>query len=268
MAALIASACSRPSAQVQPHQPSRVLRVCADPNNLPFSNARGEGFENRVAELIAAELGTRVEYTWWAQRRGFVRNTLDAGKCDVVIGVPHSYDLVLTTQPYYRSTYVFVAPRATQPPLRSLDDPRLERMKVGVQMIGDDFNNTPPAHALARRGLTRNVIGYSVYGDYSQPNPLASIVRAVSARDVDAALVWGPAGGYFARDAGLEVTPIDVPDDGPARPFVFDIAMGVRHKDVQLRNQLNAFIDRRRADIDAILADFGVPRVPGRVEAH
>ena len=239
------------------------LRVCADPNNLPFSNDRGEGLENQLAELLARDLGTRVSYTWWAQRRGFIRNTLSAGLCDVVMGLPTGMAQASTTRPYYRSTYVFVSRRARHLTLRSLDDPSLRRLRIGVQMIGDDFNNSPPAHALSSRGLVRNVVGYSVLGDYRQPNPPARIVDAVAKGDIDAAVVWGPLAGYFAQHEGvaLDVSPISPQMDGPMRPFVFDISMAVRRNDEGLRRELDEFIARRRAAIDAILARYGVPRV-------
>ena len=131
------------------------LRVCADPNNLPFSNDRGEGFENKIAELIAAELGAELKYTWWAQRRGFVRNTLKAGDCDLWPGVISGFELLATSRPYYRSTYVFVTREDRDLDIASFDDPRLRQLTIGVQMIGNDAMNTPPAHALARRGSSR-----------------------------------------------------------------------------------------------------------------
>ena len=244
----------------------RTIRVCADPNNLPFSNQAREGFVNRIADLLAADRGARLEYTWWAQRRGFVRNTLQAGTCDVVIGVPSAFELTRTSRPYYRSTYVIAARRDRVARLGSLDDPRLRDLTIGVQMIGDDFSNTPPAHALARRGLIRNVVGFPVYGDYSKPAPLSAIVDAVDRGDVDAALVWGPAAGYFARTARhpLELTPIPPHDASPTLPFVFDISMGVRRDDAALQAELDEFIARRRTDIDRILDEYGVPRVEGR----
>lgn len=240
------------------------LRVCADPNNLPFSNDKGEGLENALAELLANDLGTHVVYTWWAQRRGFVRNTLGAGLCDVVMGVPRGFDLAATTQPYYRSSYVFVSRQDRRLHLQSLDDPRLARLRVGVQMIGDDFANSPPAHALSARGMVRNVVGYSVLGDYAQPNPPARIVEAVAAGDVDVALVWGPLAGYFAsrETVPLRLDPIVPQSDGPARPFAFSISMAVRRGDGDRLRQLDAFITRRRADIDRLLTRFGVPQLP------
>ena len=124
-----------------------VMRVCADPNNLPFSNDRGQGFENRLAEMIAAERGERLEYTWWPQRRGFIRNTLAAHACDVIVGLPTLDHAAQVTQPYYRSTYAFVSRRGEYPGLTSLDDSRLRRLRIGVQLIGDDFANTPPARS-------------------------------------------------------------------------------------------------------------------------
>jgi quinoprotein dehydrogenase-associated probable ABC transporter substrate-binding protein len=237
--------------------------VCADPNNLPFSNARGEGFENEIARLVAREMERPVEYFWWAQRRGFVRNTLNADQCDVVIGVPASYELLLTTQAYYRSSYVFVSRRDRDLHVRSFDDSVLRRVRVGVQTVGDDYANTPPAHALARRGIIRNVAGYSVLGNYSQPNPPARIIDGVARGEVDVAVVWGPLAGYFARRSGvaLDLVPVSPQVDVPFLPFVYDIAMGVRRSDPALRDQINAILSRRREAIDEILDRYGVPRV-------
>jgi mxaJ protein len=242
-----------------------TLRVCADPNNLPFSNRAGDGFENRIAELLAADRHARLEYTWWAQRRGFVRNTLGARACDVVIGVPSTFELTRTTRPYYRSSYVFVSKEIRRLGLRSFDDPRLRDLRIGVQMIGDDFNNSPPAHALASRGIVKNVVGYSVYGDYARPGPLSDIVAAVDRGEVDAAVVWGPTAGYFAKSsrASLALTPVTPRRDSAALPFVFAISMGVRRDDATLARELDEFLVRRRADVEAILDRYGVPRVEG-----
>ena len=263
---------ARPAATATPSATpaARVLRVCADPNNLPFSNDRGEGFENRIATLVARELGATVEYTWWAQRRGFIRNTLRAHACDLVPGVPTSLELVLATRPYYRSTYVFVH-RADAPfRVRSFDDPVLRRLRVGVQLVGDDYANTPPAHALNARGIVRNVVGFSVYGNYAEPNPPARIVDAVADGGVDVAVVWGPLGGYFARRARvpLTVVPVSPQIDVPFLPFVFDISMGVRRDDPGLKAEVEDALRRRRAEVDAILDEYGVPRVGARPGAR
>jgi mxaJ protein len=240
------------------------LRVCADPNNLPFSNRAGEGFENRLAQMVAADLGRKVEYVWWAQRRGYVRNTLKNRKCDVWPGVASSVDMLATTRPYYRSTYVFVTRADHDLDIRSFDDPRLRTITVGVQMVGNDAANTPPAHALARRGIIDNVRGYMLYGDYARPNPPAEIVQAVDRGDIDAAVVWGPLAGYFARRAAhpLRLTPVQPWLDGPQWPMAFDISMGVRRDDPKLRDSLDRELDKLQPRIEVLLDSYGVPRLP------
>jgi mxaJ protein len=242
---------------------ARELRVCADPNNLPYSNAAGEGFENKIVQLLAEDLGARVEYTWWAQRRGFVRNTLNAGRCDMVAGVASNAEMLGTTQPYYRSSYVFVSRAERKPPVVSLDDPRLRQLRIGVQLIGDDGANTPPAHALAKRGIAGNVRGYMVYGDYRDRTPQSAIIDALSAGDIDVAIAWGPTAGYFASKAGvpMSVAPVTPWLDGPQLPMVFDVSMAVRKDDRTLRRELDRAITRNRARIAAILASFHVPLV-------
>ena len=240
------------------------LRVCADPNNLPFSNRQGQGFENRLAELIGADLGMPVAYTWWPQRRGFVRNTLKAGDCDVLMGVPKGLEAVATTRPYYRSAYVFVFPEDHGPRLASLDDPALKDLRIGVQLIGDDFANAPPAHALSRRGLIANIRGYPVYGDYGEPSPAARIVTAVATGEVDAALVWGPLAGWAIREQHLPLALAVVQPlvDLPMMPMGFDMALGVRHEDKALRERLDAALARHQPAVAALLADYGVPTLP------
>jgi quinoprotein dehydrogenase-associated probable ABC transporter substrate-binding protein len=242
---------------------TRQLRVCADPNNLPFSNQRGEGFENRIAEMLARDMHAKLSYTWWAQRRGFIRNTLKACSCDVVIGLPSSFEMALTTSPYYRSTYVFVSRHDRDLTIRSFDDPLLRTLKVGVQIIGDDYANTPPAHALANRGIVSNVAGYTVYGDYSQENPPARIIDAVVNGEVDVAIVWGPLAGYFARHQRipLDIVPVSPQIDLPYLPFVYDISMGVRRGDTLLRDELEAIILHRHNEIETILDEYGVPKL-------
>jgi mxaJ protein len=239
-----------------------ALRVCADPNNLPFSNSRLEGFENKLADLVAGDLHATVEYTWWAQRRGYVRNTIASGACDVLMGVPTRFERTLVTRPYYRSSYVFVTRRDDGPRIRSLDDAMLRRVRVGVQLIGDDGDNSPPAHALAARHIVRNVVGYPVYGNYLEPNPPARIVDAVAKDEVDVAMVWGPLAGYFAAKAHtqLSITPVSPPSD-PALPFVFDISVGVTRRASGLRDEIDAVLMRRKADVDRLLDTYHVPKV-------
>jgi mxaJ protein len=250
--------------------PVRTLRVCADPNNLPFSNRREQGFENRIARLIAADLHATVTYTWWAQRRGFVRNTLKQHSCDVIMGVPVGMSMVLATAPYYRSTYVFVTRRGQHPGLRSLDDPRLRRLKIGVSLIGDDGANPPPALGLAQRGIVRNVTGYPVYGDYATESPPSRIIDAVARGEIDVAVAWGPMAGYWTRRAAVPLTiaPIEPAVDRPFLPNVFAIAVGVRKRDSALRATLDAALARRRADIAKILDSYGVPRTGAPLPAE
>jgi mxaJ protein len=262
---LLLAACA-PGAQAEP---ARELRVCSDPNNLPFSNEREEGFENRIAELLARELDARLSYTWHAQRRGFIRSTLRAGECDLVMGVPSGFEMALPTRPYYRSTYVFVTRRDRALDIRSFDDPRLRELRIGVHLIGDDYANTPPAHALGDRGLSRNVRGYMIYGDYRQENPPARILDALVGGEIDVAVVWGPLAGYFAarQAAELEIVPVSPQIDLPFLPMVYDISLGVRREDTVFVRELEEIMDRRRPEVERILEEYGVPRIEGRRQA-
>ncbi|MFB6452775.1 substrate-binding domain-containing protein [Bradyrhizobium tunisiense] len=239
------------------------LRVCADPNNLPFSNRAEAGFENKLAAMAAEYLDKKVSYTWWAQRRGFIRNTLKGGQCDVVMGVPAGYDLVETTKPYYRSTYVFVTRRDQHLDLSSMLDPRLHHLVIGVHLIGDDGNNPPPAQVLGEQGIVDNVRGYSIYGDYRKANPPARLIEGVENGEIDVAAAWGPLGGYFAQRSPvpLTVTPLRDYERFAPQQFQFAIAMGVRKGDHALRGRLNAFIDEHRSEIKALLRTYGVPLV-------
>ena len=245
-----------------------TLTVCADPNNLPFSNQAQEGFENKIVELLAKELQRQVRYVWWAQRRGYVRNTLNEAKCDLWPGVASGVDRLATTHPYYRSTYVFVVRAASHLEGLNLDDPRLRTLSIGVQMVGNDANNTPPAHAIASRGIVNNVRGYMLYGNYAKANPAANIMTAVEHRDVDVALVWGPLAGYFAQRSAIPLSIYAVtPPTSPPWPMTFDISMGVQANNAALLAQINAALTREQPAIDAILQSYGVPRIEGAKSA-
>jgi mxaJ protein len=241
----------------------RHLTACADPNNLPFSNRAGEGFENKLAEMIAADLHAKLDYVWWAQRRGYVRNTLNETKCDFWPGIGSNVEMVATSRPYYRSTYMFVTRQADRLNGLTLDDPRLKRLRIGVQMVGDDFSNAPPAHALSRRGIVDNVRGYMLYGDYSKPNPPAEIVRAVERGDVDVALVWGPLAGYFADRSRvpLQLEPVTPWMADMQWPMRFDISVGVQKDNQKLLKQIDGVLAHRSADIRKLLAAYKVPVV-------
>jgi quinoprotein dehydrogenase-associated probable ABC transporter substrate-binding protein len=245
-----------------------VLRVCADPNNLPFSDSAENGFENRIASLIARDRGQTLEYTWWPARRGFIRNTLRVGKCDLVMGVPSSYELVLPSRPYYRSSYVFVTRADRKLAIRSFDDSVLRRLRIGVHMIGDDYANSPAALALLRRQLGGKIVGYMIYGDYSKPHPPSALIDAVARGDVDVAIAWGPLAGYFAKRSPVPLTLSNVKPaiDLPFTPFVFDIAIGVRRGDSTRRAWLDSGLVRHRAEIQKILSEFGVPLLATRVQ--
>ncbi|HEY1735841.1 MAG TPA: substrate-binding domain-containing protein [Methylovirgula sp.] len=239
---------------------ARELRVCADPNNLPFSNEKSQGFENKIVDLIAKDMNAHVTYVWWAQRRGYVRHTLYDAQCDLWPGVASQQELLSPTQPYYRSTYVFVTRADRHLAIQSLNDPKLRQLKIGVEMVGYDADNTPPAMALARRGITRNVKGYSVLGDYRLPNPPAAIIDAVAKGDVDVAIAWGPLAGYFAAKApvSLNVTPV-TPERDARLPMTFAISMGVRRGDVALVRDVDQALLRNKSAIDAALAAYHVP---------
>jgi mxaJ protein len=235
---------------------ARDLRVCADPDNLPFSDTRQRGFENRIADLVARDLHAHLTYQWQRMGRGFVREYVDSGKCDLLIGIPSVFRAVLTTTPYYRSTYVFVTRRDGRFQLASLDDPALHHLKIGVQVLEEDF--TPPATALARRGLQNEIVAFDDTGEDAD-----SIVRAVADRKIDTAIVWGPLAGYFAQKFGnaLRLTPLSPEVDPPALPFTFTISMGVRKTNAALREELEGVLQRHRSEIREILTQYGVPQL-------
>jgi mxaJ protein len=245
---------------------AHVLRVCADPGNLPLSNRAETGFENRIADLVARDLHATVAYTWWPEQRSFLRNTLRAGRCDVVMGTAAGAERVLTTNPYYCSTYVFVARRDREPhPINSFDDPALRALRIGVPVIGQDYNSLPPNVALAHRGLVHHIVGYTLYANSDTArSPWYNLISAVERGDVDIAIAWGPPAGYFGRRESppLVVTPVVDSAQGDA-PFVYAIAAGVRPADTALRATLNAVLARERGAIDAILHRYDVPLVRG-----
>jgi mxaJ protein len=249
--------------------PSRQLRVCADPNNLPFSNRRLEGFENRIADIIAADMNATLTYAWMPQRRGFVRRTLKAGLCDLIIDLPAGYEMVLSTKPYYRSSYVFVYRRDRHLEVRSFDDPGLGELKIGLHMAGEDGANQPPAHALARRHMAANIVAFKMWDVDSVESPAGRIIEAVAGGEIDIAVVWGPFAGYFAsrQATELQIVPVEPSVDPPSLPFTYDISMAVRPGQATFKEELESILDRRRADITAILAEYGVPLVGQRASS-
>jgi mxaJ protein len=231
------------------------LRVCADPDNLPFSNRAQQGFENKIAEVVAHATHQQLEYEWQRMGRGFVRDVLNKHKCDVLLGVPESFRPVLTTNPYYRSSYVFVT-RIVAAHLDSFDDPRLKKMKIGVQMTSEEY--APPAQALGRRGLVANLVGFESTGAEA-----SSIVDAVAKKRIDAAVVWGPLAGYFAQQRRNQLTITPTPSlDPPLLPLAFSISMGVRKGDMAGRDRLNRVLTAHQREINRILRSYGVPLLP------
>ena len=245
----------------------RELAVCADPSNLPYSNDHQEGFENRIASLIASDLHATLRYTWNVQRRSFLRRTLRAGECDVVIGLPAGLQGVAQSRPYYASTYVFVTARqrGLQPQLQAqgFDAPALRTLKIGVQALGAEGANTPPAGALARRGIVDHVVGFPMWGEENDETPQARIIDAVASGEIDVAVVWGPFAGYFARRHGdaLQVTPATADLQQPALAFRYEMTLGVRRGDDALLAELQQVLDRRGPEIRAILNEYGIPQV-------
>ncbi len=227
---------------------------------MPFSNEKREGFENRIAELLASDLKLPLEYTWWTQRRSFVKNTLDAGRCDVILGIPAEYPGIATTLPYYKSSYALIYRTDGGPAVRSINDPRLKKLRIGMHVVGRDF--APPAAVLAMRGVVGNIFGYSLFGPYGDLNPPSHIIDALANREIDVAIAWGPLAGYFAKpESGFEVVPLR-PDSGSSNiPLSYAISMGVRKNDAALKVELDQVLERKRLDVRKILDEYGVPRV-------
>lgn len=241
----------------------KELRVCGDPNNLPFSNEKLEGIENKIAEVVAKDLGMTVAYTWWPHQRGLVKRVLNTGQCDVMLGIPKGYDPVLWTKPYYRTGYVLAYRKDRKLKLRSLDDPALKTLKIGVQV------NTPPHDALGQRGIADNVVGYQLMFDsnfHAEDYP-GKLVEDLIAGSIDVALVWGPIAGYFAKKkaAPLELVLLEDQPEGGNR-FAFEISMGVKKGNKELKEKLEQALARKHTEIEHILEGFGVPLLPAAEE--
>ena len=229
------------------------LRVCADPGNLPYSNDRGEGFENKIAELIAEDLGVPIDYTWFPQTVGFVRMTLGASRCDVVIGVATTNELMQNTNPYYRAAYMIVHKADLELPSGNLDDPAFDSLRIGIQP------GTPGATTVARHGHLDQSKHYPLIVDTRIDKPARDMVQDVADGETDAAIVWGPLAGYWIKqiDPQLVMEPLDAAR-GTER-VDYRISMGIRHGEDDWKDQLNAILMAHKADIDAILRSFGVP---------
>jgi quinoprotein dehydrogenase-associated probable ABC transporter substrate-binding protein len=231
-----------------------VLRVCADPQNLPFSNREKQGFENRIAEIVADELKVPVRYYWVSQGPGFVANTLGVKLCDVVMGYAAGAEPVQHTNPYYRSVYVLVVRRdADLNGVERLDDSRLKGKRLGV------IAATPPSDHLYEKGLLATAKSYALLVDRSRESPAEDMISDLLGGDIDGALLWGPIGGYLAQRASapLTVTPLLHESDRPS--LSYRITFGIRHNEQDWKRQLNQVIRKRQAEFDRVLLDFGVP---------
>lgn len=234
----------------------QILRVCADPANLPFSSndPKKPGFENKIADLVASELGIPVEYTWFPQSSGFIRRTLFAKACDVVMGYAQGDELVLNTNHYYRSTYALVYKKGTGlDGITQLSDPRLQGKKIGL------VAGSPPATIIARLGLMGNVKPYHLFVDRRYASPSERMIEDIQSGEIAAGVLWGPNAGYFAKAAGDDLVVEPLLKEGNSPRMSFRITMGVRQGDNNWKHQLNDIIAKRQGDIDQILLDYGVP---------
>lgn len=235
-----------------------VLRVCADPANLPFSNQAGEGFENALAERVAEWTGREgVTYAWHPQAIGFVRNTLGKHRCDVIMGFAQGHELVQNTNHYYRTAYTLAVPEGSGlEDVTSLADPRLRGLTMGV------VAGTPPASVMAAEGLIADARPYKLMVDTRTEAPVAEMFADLAAGEIDAAVAWGPMAGWHARDAGLALIPLTREEGGPR--MVYRITMGVRPSDQEWKRELNDVIREHQGEIDALLAEHGVPLLDER----
>jgi quinoprotein dehydrogenase-associated probable ABC transporter substrate-binding protein len=236
-----------------------ALRVCADPANLPFSNDKGEGFENKIAEIVAAEFRIPVEYTWFPQATGFIRQTLFAKRCDVVIGYAQGDELVLNTNHYYRSIYTLVhRAGGALDGIVSLSDPRLRDKRIGV------IAGTPPVNVLARLGLIEHAKPYPLMVDRRYDSPGERMIDDIRSGDIDAGILWGPMAGYFAVRGGEKLAVVPLLREPGTPRMAYRITFGVRSLEDDWKHELNAVIARRQGDIDAVLLQFGVPLLDER----
>src|SRR5580704_15083264 len=232
----------------------KVLRVCADPRNLPFSNEKGEGFENRLAELLAAKLQKKIDYMYFPQATGFVRMTLGAHRCDVIMGFPQGDDLVQGTNPYYRTAYALVSKQNSGlDDVTTLEDARLKGKHIGI------VAGTPPATNMAVNGLMTNAKPYPLMIDTRVDSSAEAMITDLNKGDIDAAILWGPMAGFYAKNSNppLHVTPLVKEKTGPQ--LVYRIGMGVRRADQNWKRLLNRLIQENQPEINKILSDYGLP---------
>ena len=250
---VLASAGLQAVAQTADIADRNALKVCADPNNLPFSNQKGEGFENKIAELMGAALGVKVEYTWFPQIIGFARNTLQAHLCDLVIGTVAGDDVMQTTNPYYFTTYVMIYRSDKGLTLTGLDDPRLASLRLGV------VSATPPSDLLVRHDLMAHAKPYQLTVDTRAESPTHEMVKDIMDGTIDVGFLWGPIAGYYRKHGELPLTLVPLKDEPGAARMKYHIAMGVRGNEPEWRRRVNAVILKQQPKMTAILRDYGIP---------
>jgi quinoprotein dehydrogenase-associated probable ABC transporter substrate-binding protein len=256
-AGLVGRSSAQPQSSIELIDP-KLLRVCADPHNMPFSTDKGEGFENKLAELFAAQLGKGLAYAWYPQAPGFVRNTLAAYKCDVLMGIPQRDDLVQVTNPYYRTAYALVVKADSD--LKGVDtisDPRLKGRRIGI------VAGTPPADNMAVNGLMANAKPYPLVVDTRVDSSAAAMMHDLAAGEIDAGILWGPMAGYYARSAGAGMTVVPLVKEKSGPRLAYHIAMGVRFADQEWKRLLNRKIAENQHAINKLLMSFGVPLLDG-----
>jgi quinoprotein dehydrogenase-associated probable ABC transporter substrate-binding protein len=258
---LLAAGASTLEAQRPAPMQAGILRVCADPDNLPFSDSTGAGLENKLAELMARTWDSKLEYIWWAAPRGMMR-MLNGYYCDLTLQMPVLSDMAGVTRPYYRTSYVIVQRKDAPHRVAGLDDPALKTMKIGVHLYAADGENSPPAMALSSHGVVGNLVGFSTtyIGGLSKPE---DIVRAVQDGKVDIAIVWGPIAGYYAKQIGADLDLIPVENDSVSGiPFAYSMGMATRRRERQFRDSLQKFIDAKAPEIRSLLQQYGIPLLP------
>jgi len=223
---------------------------------MPFSNEAGEGFENKIAELLAAELKLPLEYTWFPQATGFVRNTLGAKRCDVVMGYVAAGEVLQNTNPYYRSAWTLVYPKDKElDGVESLSDPRLKGKRLGI------VAGAPPATVMAMNGLMARAKPYALMVDRRYESPAEEMLRDIASGEVDAGILWGPIAGYFVKKSGAPFAVVPLLHENKSVPMAFRITFGLRHGEVEWKHQLNEFIATHEAEIQGILKQYGVPLI-------
>ncbi len=232
----------------------KILRVCADSNNMPFTNEKQEGFENRLAEFLAGKLGKTVSYTYFPMVTGFVRKTLGEYKCDVILGYPQGDELVQNTNAYYRTTYVMLyKPGNGLDGLDAMADPRLKEKRIGI------VAGTPPASVMARNGLMARAKPYALMADSRYDSPVQKMIKDLKSGEIDVAAMWGPIAGYYAKQSEVPLTVVPLLKERKGAHMAFRITMGVRASDQEWKRTLNKLIRENQNEINAILLDFGVP---------